>query len=551
VTIAAPLWLVGLVPLAAVVLYLLWGRRRQVAVPFLALWLGPVQGPLPRRRFAAPPVALALAILAMVLAVVGGARPVLQGAGRAQTVTVIVDRGATMSAGHRVAKTASAVASALVARDAPPVNVILVPGGEAEHAAPPSWAARVGQLGPTALDTTAALDVAVSRALAAWAGPVVVVTDRKADDRRQRLVRAWPATPVRNAGIVLLAARAQPRGQVMVRVRNAGGPDRRELRVASAGREVVRTVNLPASPEETRDYFMDVEAVGDVVKAELRGGDDFAGDDAAWLVREGAAPRIEPRGNLPPKLRRMIDVYASANPPGADAPVALVARDAEALAPTSAGVVLAEASSVVADGAAVEVRPHPVTRDMRWSLGRSVRLAAPPAGDWTVVVAVGGRAAVAVRESPARQVWVGIESEEWPRTPDYVVFWANVFDWLAGGQTRYVCHAPGRLEGGWKPVELAGGAQPAGGEAGLWPGLYRREEDGALRAVNAGDVRFPEVPPGDWRPRLERVLAAHSRSTGSPLAPALLLAALGCAALAAALWRRSPNRSAGRYLAAT
>jgi len=550
-TFAAPLWLVGLLPLSVVIVYLLWGRRRQEEVPFLDLWLGPVKGPRPRRRFAAPPVALTLAIGAMVLAVVGAARPAWVGGGRTETVTVVLDRGATMSAGHRIAKTASAVASALAAEGSPPVDVVLVPGGEADSGTSPTWAARAGQIGPTALDTTAALDGVVARSIGQGAGLVIVATDRNVAGPSERLVRAWPSTPVHNAGIVLLAARAEPRAQVMVRIRNAGGPDRRELRVASAGGEVVQTIDLPRSPEETRDYFLDPEAVGDVVKVELRGGDDFAGDDAAWLVREGAAPRIEPRGDLPPELRRMIDVYASANVPGADAPAAPVVRDASALAPTSAGVVLAEASSVAPDGVPADVRPHPVTRDTRWSFRSPVRLAAPPAGEWTVVVAVGGRPAVAVREAPARQVWVGVDSDEWARTPEYVVFWANVFDWLGGGQTRYVGHAPARLEGRWTPVELAGGVQPAGGEAGLWPGLYRREGDGALRAVNAGDVRFPEVPPGDWRPQLERVLAERPRSGARPLAPAVLLAALACATLAAALWRRSPNRSAGRYLAAT
>ena len=40
-TWAAPLWLLGLLPWSAVVLYLLWGRRRRTDVPFLDLWQGP------------------------------------------------------------------------------------------------------------------------------------------------------------------------------------------------------------------------------------------------------------------------------------------------------------------------------------------------------------------------------------------------------------------------------------------------------------------------------------------------------------------------------
>jgi hypothetical protein len=550
VTFIAPWWLLSLVPVAAVVVYLLWGRRRQEAVPFLDLWLGPVKGPTPKRRFAAPPLALALAILAMVLAVLGAARPAWFGGDRNEPVAVILDRGATMSAGHRLAKTASAVASALEPGGSFRVNLIVVPGGEGEQLSSGAWVARAGQVNPTAVDTTQSLQGIVAKHLHDKSRPVIVMTDRDVGWSTERVVRAWPAAPARNAGITLLAARSGPRAQVIVRVRNASEQDRRELRVSSAGREAVRTLDLPRSPEETRDYFIDLEALDDVVKAELTGGDDFVGDDVAWLVRVGAAPRIEPRGTIPPELKRMIEVYASANPPGVEGTAALVVRDAAALAPTAAGVVLAEATAAVPAGAPAEVRPHPVTRDTRWPFREPVRLAAPPGGDWSTVVSVGGRPAVAVREAPARQVWVGIESEQWPRTPEYVVLWANVFDWLGGGGRRYVAHPPERLEGQWQAVETAGGV-PATGEPGLWPGLYRHAEDGALRAVNAGDVRFPPVPPGDWRPQLQRVLAEREQRGAAPLSPAVLVAALACGVLAAALCRRGGNRSGGRHLAAT
>src|SRR3954467_8252408 len=101
-TFAAPLWLIGLAPLAAVVLYLLWGRRRLESVPFLDLWLGPVKGPRPRRHLAAPPLALALAILAMLLAVVGAARPAVWDPRGGTPFTTVFDRGATMAAKGRL-----------------------------------------------------------------------------------------------------------------------------------------------------------------------------------------------------------------------------------------------------------------------------------------------------------------------------------------------------------------------------------------------------------------------------------------------------------------
>ena len=131
-TFAAPVWLLALVPLAAVVIYLLWGRRRQEAVPFLDLWLGPVKGPRPKRRMAAPPQALALAILAMLLAVLGGAARVADGR-RRSAVTVIVDRGATMSADQRLATTVAAASKALhdTLDSRSPIDLIVVPGTRA------------------------------------------------------------------------------------------------------------------------------------------------------------------------------------------------------------------------------------------------------------------------------------------------------------------------------------------------------------------------------------------------------------------------------------
>src|SRR5687768_11887510 len=98
-TFLSPLWLIGLVPWAAVALYLLWGRRRQQWVPFLEFWIGPVQGPRPKRRLAAPPVSLAAALLAPLLALLAAAGPRIAGAGaRGGPVTIIVDAGASMSA---------------------------------------------------------------------------------------------------------------------------------------------------------------------------------------------------------------------------------------------------------------------------------------------------------------------------------------------------------------------------------------------------------------------------------------------------------------------
>ena len=548
-TFAASLWLIALAPLAAVVVYLLRGRRRQEPVPFLDLWRGPVEPPRPKRRWVPPPLALLLAILAMLLAVLGAARPALWNPTGAGPVTVIVDRGATMSAGDRLAEAARAAQQEL-ARLSPstPVDLITVPGDGPARTEVSEWAAGVSQLPRTAVDTTALLTATVARRLGETTGPIIVLSDRTINAASERIARVSPGKDVSNAGIAHVAARQSPAPQVMVRVRSKGRNARAELRVSTAGRDVVRAIDLPPDGG-TRDYFLDVEQLGDVVKAELRVQDDFAADDVAWLVREGSPPRLEPRGAVPAELRRMIAVYASSRPPTAESQRVTIVRDAAALPPASPGVVLAEARDEV-PRAPVQVQPHPLTRDTQWDAADSPRLADAPGEGWTPVVSIGGRVAVAVRDGPARQVWVGVESDGWARTPAYVVFWANVFDWLGGVDVRYADHPVGRLEGRWTPVELAGGAGPAGAaaEPGLWPGLYRRDEDGTLRAVNVGDVAFPDAPGGDGgRARLARVLDEHARGAARPLASGVLLVAAGCAALAAALW----NRSAGRNLAAT
>jgi hypothetical protein len=544
-TFASPIWLIGLLPWAAVVVYLLWGRRRQEGVPFLYLWLGPVEGPRPKRRFAAPPLALAFAILSMLLALLGAARPVMYDPLRGNHVTIVIDRGATMSAQSagraRYVEAAAALETELARLGArTPVDLVEVPGLKVERTDVSDWIGSAARLERTAVDTGAALRTTVARRLAEASGPVIVLTDQGLPADNGRLVRVPPPSVVRNAGIVLLAARETPRPQVMVRVRNGTDQATAELRVSADGREVMRAIDLPAPGGATRDYFVDVEGLGDVVKAELDLADDFGGDDAAWLVRAGSPPRIEPRGSLPPELRRMIEVYTSSRPPASDAPRVVVVRDLAALPPGSAGVVLAAGQGAPLAPSEAGVRPHPVTRNTEWGPFESAaRLADPPPGDWTPVVTVGGRPAVAVREAPARQVWVGIESDDWSRRPAYVVFWASVFDWLGGGESRFASHPVGRLEGNWRVVERfgAGGSPPVSSEPGLWPGLYERVEDGARRAVNAGGVNFPATPRAAWQSRLAELARGGAGGGGTPLWPGVLVAAVACAAGAAMSWK--------------
>ena len=133
---------------------------------------------------------------------------------------------------------------------------------------------------------------------------------------------------------------------------------------------------------------------------------------------------------------------------------------------------------------------------------------------------MGGQAAVAVREGAGAAYGWGSIRTNGAAPSDYVVFWGNLFDWLAGGGVRFESHPPGHMEGTGTALELAGGETGPGGklasEPGLWPGLYQRVEDGALRAVNAGPVAFPALPSEDWRPKLAAALSGLERGGAPP-----------------------------------
>ena len=543
---AAPLWLFGLLPWSALVLYLLWGRRRRTDVPFLDLWQGGAEGVRVRRRVSPPPVALALALLSILLAILAAGRPAVGGPWAGGTLSVIVDRGYTMSAGgENGTRTADVV---LLARDAVGSGATfqrmerwVVPGQDGRRT-DASDLTNDPALTPTALDTRDAVRVAARAALARNPGPVVVLSDHDPGLRNERVIRIPPARPSQTARIVAVAPRETPAVQVMVRARGGPGIAKGTVTVSSGGTSAERR-DVELLPDRDTDVFVDLPALGDFVKAELLvdGGDDQPGDDTAWVVREASWPRLEARAPLPPHVQRMVEVYARSRPPTDASKRVILVRDAAALPAGEPGVVLAEPRGPTGGTTRTPpepvVRNHPVTRGVTWTdvVAPASASADPPAG-WEPLVTSGGKVWVALTEKPIRAVWIGFETSEWARSPELVVFWANVFNWVGAGGERFASYRVGTaLEGDWQAVELAGAvARP---EPGLWPGLYRRASDGALRALHAPDV---PVPPGggpaDWRERLDRV--RESSGGRLELGPPVSLLALVCVALAALAWRR-------------
>src|SRR5438034_3938323 len=111
----SPILLLTLLPWLAVALWLLWSRRAHINVPFLDLWRTADQAKRTSRRFAPPPLPLAAALFAALLALLAAAGPRVHFAGAAERtmVTIILDRGITMSPLDRRAETIGSAAAML------------------------------------------------------------------------------------------------------------------------------------------------------------------------------------------------------------------------------------------------------------------------------------------------------------------------------------------------------------------------------------------------------------------------------------------------------
>ncbi|HEV8377619.1 MAG TPA: hypothetical protein VGP99_02125, partial [Tepidisphaeraceae bacterium] len=271
---------------------------------------------------------------------------------------------------------------------------------------------------------------------------------------------------------------------------------------------------------------------------------DFAADNAAFLVRRGSWPIIEPRTPLFAELQRLIEKYSKLRPATDQSkPVAIVsAQDAGA----GSQIILAKVESA-AMGEATLV-DHPITRSlekMDWKKLAPAGIAEPAGDGWKPLVRVGGKTAIAIRETPARQVWIGLQTQPIANTPEFVILWSNIFDWVGEGGEEFVARRTGDLGNAWTSTQ----EQPAGLKPGWWPGVYRRS-DGALLAVNAPDVIVSKSLASDWKPKLAELGRQHRQKTGvKNLTTPLILAAMGLMLLSALTWRgglkklREPQQS--------
>ena len=513
--IASPMWLLGLVPWAAVAAYALRTGGAVRAIPFVDLWRDAATGPPAADRTRWRLSGGVLWALAAAAAGIAAAAGLTRGTPPGDVATVVFDRSVRREwpGGDGVVDGAVDRVRRLVGRRA----VVLVPV-PAWAATGDGWAAQARDAPPAAVETGVAVDAAVARALRGGGrGPVVVVTGHEplADD--PRVIRVAPPAGAGGVGIHALALRVGPVPQVMVRVVNRSDRRTGTVRVTSGSVDVTRPVPLPGSGA-VADLFVDLPGrLADTVGVTL---DATQVDGRAWLTADRTNAAATAAVALPEPVRRVVRVINRAEG-AAETGGAIVTGDP--LAADQAGVCVVPGLADAGGGETV-VTAHPVTADVvHWTGG-----GAPVPAGMTVLARVGGRPVVAVRDGPARQVWVDPDVAEWSRTADWVVFFDNALQWVGGGRAAYAASGPRTLGAGWDLVE--GGPAPAGVAAGWWPGVYQ-SADGRRTAVDAGRAAGP-LPPA----------AEPVAPAGVSLGPAGGVAAVGCLLAAAMAWPRGERR---------
>lgn len=532
----APLYLLLLIPWAAVVVWLLSGAHQRIEVPFLELWSRPVLGPKVKRAFRKPPIALLLAILSMLLAILAASAPLKPGARSVVPTTIIVDRGIRMSANDAGESRRDRLideAASVVGTGNQSVKLIFVPGST-ELSTASDWAATAKAMPNSAIDTHDLMTVAVAAALCVGDGPVLALSDQQLEQTNDRLIQIAPQTVPKNVSIVRLSAAITPKPEVMLGLRNQSPLTQANVTIICGDQRIQRMVQL--KPAETeRDFFFDLPLLADTIEASVDAADDLAIDNHAYLVRQRTYPSLEPRTELSPELRRMIAVYAAHRPTSPDSTHVAIWRTRETASTTEPSIQITDDPSKLQPikDAKIEVSAHPITANVDWPALAADALAAPESAsdEWTSIVHAGSNVLVAVREKPSRQVRVSFSSARFAQSADFVIFWANVFDWVGGGGAEEFVAEPVRALGPDWGLETP---TPAGNFE-TPPGIYRRS-DGQRRALNAIDVKF-DSPPAEragWPEKFARI--AKRQAGGRTLQGGLAIAALAALLLSVLLW---------------
>src|SRR5688572_4662848 len=151
--IAAPIWLLALIPWAVLATWMLWGRREQVAVPFVALWRDGDVRPTSSRAVRVPPLPIILLLLTILLAILAASSPTLSRADP-QPLTILVDRGVTMSARDGMGYRYHRAPELLAPHVRGPLRLLAIPAWEEREANAAVLTVAIPAMPPTAVDTS-------------------------------------------------------------------------------------------------------------------------------------------------------------------------------------------------------------------------------------------------------------------------------------------------------------------------------------------------------------------------------------------------------------
>jgi hypothetical protein len=180
-----------------------------------------------------------------------------------------------------------------------------------------------------------------------------------------------------------------------------------------------QTHTLPPSP--TGLYFLDCQTDSQTLKLAID-------QSSATLVRIGAWPKIQREAPLGASVERVIASYEKARKPSENSPVLKISP---ALDPSESGIIPGQYQNAPQDPFTID---HPVTANVKtWPTTGGVA----PDG-WTPLVKRGEKTLLAVRETEtARQAFLAMDFSNWDASPDFVIFWTNLLDYLAGPSPEY------------------------------------------------------------------------------------------------------------------
>jgi hypothetical protein len=495
----SPAWLWLLVPWVGLVVLTLLGFRPKVAVPFLDLWPRELPAKKKKRGIHPPALPLVLLLLAMLSGIVGLCRPVANSDRPVfDDLTVAVDRGRAMMVGGRLEHAAETAARLIkeVTRENARIRVAGTDGSE-ELVGPAAVGRAIIGPGATTLDQDAQLRTMLQAELSRAANggtPVLVVSDRVVP-QDERVLPIRPTSAVANVGFVSAVADGK---RAMYTLRNDSNDGVVSVQVRAGDRAATFREELPPRGQ-TRSYTR--EAVGWPVRLSLVIHDDFADDDVNWVFPANPVARVTVLATGQGAIEKVASAYMASRGTLEEAPVVSItaapaASRAAILAPT-AGHVRLKLPAALPD--------HPILRNLKLPEEAAITDRPLPPGDWQTLLQQDSQALLAV-DGQHKRVWIGFASFEWERTPDFVVFWTNVIDYLAEGAIKV--SGPEQLDGSWK--RIGGGEELPPPLNGLRGGLYARGDE--LRVIN---VPAPEMQMweriGDVRERLLEMAQVRSR----------------------------------------